>query len=130
MELENEGIEIIYIDEFSLSSKKIGFYGWSKRGCKSFLKHFGQSFTMSFIAALSQDRIYGIMGKDGTGNSETIKIFVKELCETRNKDLKSKPFVICWDNAPIHTSTTISQFLKSSELRVITITPYSPALNP
>ena len=34
MKLETEGIEVIYIDEFSLSSKKIGFHGWSKRGCK------------------------------------------------------------------------------------------------
>ena len=132
MKLETEGIEVIYIDEFSLSSKKIGFHGWSKRGCKSYLRHFDQSFTMSFVVALYKERIYGIMGKDGTGNSETIKIFLKELWDMRNKreDIKSKPFVICCDNAPVHTSATICKFLMSSELRVITITPYCPALNP
>ena len=63
MKFETEGIEVIYIDEFSLSSKKIGFYGWSKRECKSYLKHFDRSFTMSFVVALSKERIYGIMGK-------------------------------------------------------------------
>ena len=83
MKLETEGIEVIYIDEFSLSSKKIGFHGWSKRGCKSYLKHFYQSF--SFVVALSKERIYGIMGEDGTGSTETFKIFLKELWGMRKK---------------------------------------------
>ena len=129
--LEDAGIEIIYIDEFTVASRKQGHYGWAQKGSKSYIIQAGSSFSMSFTVALSSRKIYGVLGKDGTNTSNMINYFIKELCKVRNKDSdrEKQPFVLCFDNASIHTSSLTSKFIKSSELVAITITPYSPALN-
>ena len=38
--------------------------------------------------------------------------------------------IVVWDNASIHLSEIVSKFILSTKLRVITIPPYNPVLNP
>ena len=51
VKLESDGQELIYIDEFSLSSRYNNFYGWSKRGEQGYIKTNYESFSMYFVIA-------------------------------------------------------------------------------
>ena len=84
--LDQNKIEVIFIDEFSINTRSFQFYGWAKRGKKPYLKRTDSGFMMSFIVAVSKIRIYGIQGTTGTSTSDTIIEFVKELWTERNRD--------------------------------------------
>ena len=58
--LDQNQIEVIFIDEFSINTRSFQFYGWAKRGKKPYLKRTDSGFMMSFIVAVSKIRIYGI----------------------------------------------------------------------
>ena len=60
VKLEENDYELIFIEEFSLSSKYHKHYGWSKIGEKGYLQTLYDSFNMFFVIAFSQRCIYGI----------------------------------------------------------------------
>ena len=125
-------VEQIFIDEFSVNARHSSFYGWSKRGEKRHLRLHSDNFLMSFVFALSSLAVYGVMGTNETTNAGWIEYFIREMLDWRNshKDNASRPFVIVMDNATVHTSFGMGSFLKKAGVGAVTITPYSPALNP
>ena len=73
--------KIIFIDEFSLSDRAFKFFGWSKKGKPEYGSSISDSFSMSFYVSLSNDRLYGIMGNEGTSASQKFissKMFSKK----------------------------------------------------
>ena len=87
---------------------------------------------MSFICALSEKKIYGILGVEGSITSDIIKHYITELVLNRKlgPDMSSSSFVIIWDNAKVHSNKLIEDFLVKSKLRAISIPQYTPVLNP
>ena len=87
---------------------------------------------MSFIWALSDDQIYGILGVEGSVTSNIVKHYIAELVSRRKCDPEkdSKPFVFIWDNSKVHSNELIINFLEKSKLRAINIPQYTPVLNP
>ena len=87
---------------------------------------------MSFICDLSEKKIYGILGVEGSITSDIIKHYITELVLNRkwDPDMSSSPFVIIWDNAKVHSNKLIEDFLVKSKLRAISIPQYTPVLNP
>ena len=55
IELEEKNIEIIFIGEFSLSSKHNKLYGWSKVGQKGYVLTHYDSFSMFFVAVFQKE---------------------------------------------------------------------------
>ena len=47
--LYSKGIEVIYVDEFSVNTRNHQFHGWSKRGRKGLMRIQSNDFSMSFI---------------------------------------------------------------------------------
>ena len=41
-----------------------------------------------------------------------------------------REFVVVWDNATIHKSKLVKEFLEDTQTLMVTIPPYWPALNP
>ena len=131
VKLESDGQELIYIDEFSLSSRYNNFYGWSKRGEQGYIKTNYESFSMYFVIAFSSSHLYGIKGLSNQMNSNYICNFIKEMIKTRrNLFNNNSDFWIIWDNASIHVSKDVEAFATKNNIRIITISPYSPCLNP
>ena len=132
LKLEELRVEQIYIDEFSVNARHSNLYGWSKRGEKGHLRLHSDNFTMSFVVAVSSLAVYGVMGTKKTMNAELIEYFIREMLDCRNhqKENVNRPFVIVMDNATVHTSSSMGSFLKKTGVGAVTITPYSPVLNP
>ena len=132
LKLEESKVEQIYIDEFTVGTWRNGFYGWTKRLEKGALQIHPDSFEMSFVIALSSEKIYGMLGAIESKLAKTITFFIKKICEHRNKEgnVEKKPFVFVMDILPFHTAQSMSTILKQSSIKAVTINPYWPALNP
>ena len=130
--LKDKQIECIYVDEFTVNTRHSQFRGWTKRGVKGWVKINKSDFAMSFIWALSDHQIYGILGVEGSVTSEIFKHYITELVSKRKciSGSTSKPFVFIWDNSRVHSNELINNFLANSKLRAISIPQYSPVLNP
>ena len=125
-------IEIIFIDEFSINTRHHRFYGWAKREFKGYISTQKSDFSMTFICAVSNIKVYGLLGTDSTITSDEVKYYIRQLAEYRNQDLSlaNKPFILMYDNAKVHTSDAVVQFIIKSKLRSVGISAYQPVLNP
>ena len=56
--LSNYGIEIIFIDEFSINSRSHKIYGWAEKGKKALISKYPGSESFSVIIGLSSKRFY------------------------------------------------------------------------
>ena len=130
--LEERSIELIYVDEFTDAPRKHHYYGWGLRGKKRGLNVVNDSFSMSFIIAMSREKIYGWAGLDHTTNTESYKRFIYNLFKNRvtTNSIKLKDPVIVCDNCSIHKSQGFNSFIQDCQVRVVTIWPYWPSLNP
>ena len=129
--LKDRRVECVYVDEYTVNTRHHRFRGWTRRGIKGWVKINKSDFAMSFIWALSDNQIYGLIGVEGSVTSDIVKHYVVELVYKRNResDMTSKPFVIIWDNAKVHSNELIENFLVKSKLRAISIQLYTPVLN-
>ena len=89
-------------------------------------------FSVTFICAVSSIRVYLLLGTDSTITSHEVKYYIRQLAEYLNQDydLVNKPFILMYDNAKVHTSDAVVQFIVKSKLRSVGITAYQPVLNP
>ena len=89
------------------------------------------AFSMYFILAVSKRHIYGVMASQKACTAKVFIHFLNELLNLRNRieieNDSSKCFVM--DNASIHKTAQVEQFAKKKSIRLLTISPYSPALN-
>ena len=130
--LYSQEVEIIYVDEFSVNTRNHQFYGWSRRGHQGLMKIQAKYFSMTFICAVSNKKVYGILGNQSTNKSKDFKFYLRQLVYFRSvdTDLDGIPFILMYDNAKIYTSNEVWTFIHKSDLRSISIVPYSPMLNP
>ena len=112
-------IELIFIDEFSVNNRHHAFRGWCRRGEKSYLKTDNTDFRMSFICGVSSRMVYGFLGSKSTITSSEIILYIKELVNIRAKEENQKDykFIIVSDNAMVHTSEKVKDFIKQTKLR-------------
>ena len=58
---EQQNIEIVFIDEFTVSGRSYKPYSWSKVNQNGLKKIQASSFSMGFIIGLSHRCVYGII---------------------------------------------------------------------
>ena len=102
-----------------------------KRGTKGFLCRNSESTTLSMIIAFSSRAIYGLMATSKTFSHKSVVYFIDRVFKNRETLLggRRRPAVLVGDNARIHVAKPVLKFLKQTNLRLFTITPYSPCLN-
>ena len=130
--LESKGYEIMYLDEFSINLRNKSVYGWAPRGNYGFQQSHIDDFNMSFIIEFSIDRVYGVLGTTSTHSHKSFITFISNILDYRVYRLKgvdSRLAIVC-DNASIHKSKEVKEYLNKTEVQIMTIWPYSPALNP
>ena len=88
LKMEEKGVEQVYTDEFSASSRYNKHFGWAKVEEKGYIKMHYDSFSMFFIVAFSRYNFYGIQGSKKAMNSEDVINFLDciRFQVTQNKD--------------------------------------------
>ena len=124
--ISDSNIELIFIDEFTVNTRHHAFRGWYRRGEKGYLKTDNTDFSMSFICGVSSRMVYGFLGSKSTITSSEIILYIKELVNTRAKEENQKDdkFIIVSDNAKVHTSEKVKDFIKQTKLRWLGIPAY------
>lgn len=118
---------LVFIDETWIKTNMAPLRGWGPRNKRliAYVPH-GHWQTMTFIAALRNDRIDAPWVLDGPINSNAFKVYVEtELLKT----LKANDIVVL-DNLPSHKSPLIRKIIRSVGARILFLPPYSPDLNP
>ena len=87
---------------------------------------------MSFFWAFSRQHFYGIMGNKNSNKSASFLYFVEKILKSRvNFSLVTDLIpILVLDNAAIHKSRDWAKFYYDNNIRVLTIPPYEPSLNP
>ena len=99
---------------------------------KEFVKLYKDWFVMSFVVALSEYKIYGIMRAEDSINTKTIKHYVESMFVARNlcKEARKRSFALVWNYTSVNTSNEAVKLYLGSKIRDITLVPYTPAMNP
>ena len=107
------------------------YRGWSKIGTKDTLRAPFDSFTMSFMLAVSQNHIYGVMGNESTNNADVFVYFLSRVNSVVMNLSEKENFRCCYlmDNVSIHKTKGVQSFAEANKINIITISPYSPSLN-
>ena len=102
------------------------------KGVKGFIVSNEDLSSISIIIAFSEKRVYGLFAFDSTTDSETIKYFISKIYQARSEGFNennANAVLVC-DNAKYHKSIATKTFIESCGVRLLTITPYWPWLNP
>ena len=86
---------------------------------------------MSFVVALSNMRVEGLMASTTSIISKSFCLFIKDLKEAYNRyDYQNNKTYFIFDNCSLHRSKDFKQFAYEHSVRWISIPPYTPQLNP
>jgi putative transposase len=118
---------LVFIDETWTKTNMEPLRGWAPRGERLVAKvPHGHWKTMTFLAALRQDRIEAPWVLDGPINAEAFKTYVeKALVPT----LQPGDLVIM-DNLASHKGKAVRQAIRSAGAKLFFLPKYSPDLNP
>ena len=98
---EKDEWELIYVDEFTVDTRKHVHRGWARRGEKGLLKTDQGGIALNIVVAFSRLRMYGIMINKNTNDSLSFIYFLQQLAMIRrafHQLLNNKWWVIA-DNA-------------------------------
>ena len=123
---EEGGSELLFVDESGLSNEPNVARTWAPRGSRPKLKHSAKRRKLSIIFALTMDAelYFSVYPCDLTG-AEVI-LFLDMLAK------RIPSMMLLWDNAPIHRSTEVKEYLYMMRHKVETrrFPAYAPELNP
>ena len=89
------------------------------------------AFSMSFIIAVSDRHLCGIIGNKSTNSSDVFIHFLSWLIDwlvnLHSKSLDNIAFLM--DNASFHKTQAVSKYSINSKIHLISIPSYSPWLN-
>lgn len=101
--------------------------GWGPRGDRLLAKvPYGHWNTMTFIAALRQDRIDAPWLLDGPVNGESFRVYVERVLVPT----LGRGDVVIMDNLSSHKGPAIRQAIRNAGAKLILLPKYSPDLNP
>ena len=109
LNLAHDGIELVFVDEFTFQSRSIKMYGWAENNSKPVIKSLLEPISFSFIVSLSYRKYYVHAVSDSTNNSTKFKEYLEKLIsEIRNNmDQNDTKFYIVADNSSIHKTKEI-----------------------
>lgn len=116
---------IISIDETSIDTHISNDYGWSKKGKRLIKINKNLKVRYTVISAISNKKILLNKIIKGSANAVIFVNFIKELIE-----LIEPTNIILLDNARIHHSNLLKEYMKTKTNKFIYNVPYSPEYNP
>lgn len=116
--------DIISIDETSVDTRIIPVYGWSVKGKKLEMKIKAVKKRYTVICAINNTHVIHYEIILGSANAETFKHFLVEL----DKKVTNKYLLL--DNARIHHSKIVKEYITQSTNKLLFNVPYTPEFNP
>ena len=129
--LKDRGCNIVYIDEFNISSTSIKTYNWSVRGCQDYWFADKKSNKLNCIIAVSADGPVDIFIQEDSIKAENFSSFVEGIVQklrSSENDADSE-IVLVYDNASIHISKLVQKTIDRIRWAVVTLPPYTPEWN-
>lgn len=118
---------LVFIDETWTKTNMSPLRGWSKRGQRLQAKvPYGHWTTMTFLAALRNDRVEAPWLLKGPINGECFRLYVDEVLV---QTLRPGDIVVM-DNLGSHKSKAVRQAIRATGARLLFLPKYSPDLNP
>jgi transposase len=118
---------LVFIDETCTKTNMAPLRGWAQRGVRLLSKApYGHWNTMTFIAALHNDRIEAPWLLDGPINGESFRTYVEKVLVPT---LRPGELVIM-DNLSSHRGLAIRKAIRNAGARLFLLPKYSPDLNP
>ena len=115
--------KIISIDEVSFDTNIIHNYGWSLKNIP-IIKTIGATYKrVTMICAITNNKILHYKIINGSAKKETFLDFLENIPNIRGKYL----FL---DNACIHHSKIVTEYVKTKKIKLLFNVPYSPEYNP
>jgi transposase len=118
---------LVFIDETWVKTNMASLWGWAPRGerLKATVPH-GHWKTMTFLAALRQDRVEAPWLLDGPINAESFQVYVEQVLvpTLRPGD------IVVMDNLGSHKSKAVRQAIRAAGAHRFFLPKYSPDLNP
>ena len=118
---------LVFIDETWVKTNMASLWGWAPRGerLKATVPH-GHWKTMTFLAALRQDRVEAPWLLDGPINAESFQVYVEQVLvpTLRPGD------IVVMDNLGSHKSKAVRQAIRADGAHRFFLPKYSPDLNP
>jgi transposase len=118
---------LVFIDETWTKTNMAPLRGWCRRGerLKAKVPH-GHWRTMTFLAALRNDRIDAPCLFDGPINGESFRAYVEQVLVPS----LMPGDVVIMDNLGSHKSQAVRVAIRKAGARLVFLPPYSPDLNP
>jgi transposase len=118
---------LVFLDETWTKTNMAPLRGWAPRGQRLLAKApFGHWNTMTFVAALRQDRIEAPWLLDGPMNGERFGVYVEQvLVPTLRPD-----DIVVMDNLSSHKSPAVRRAIRQAGAKLFLLPKYSPDLNP
>jgi transposase len=118
--------DILSIDEVHFNNQDGNLYAWSKTGTKvKVVKKVATKHCLSAICVISNKIIIGYKIVEDSVNSQTFVNFLKELIVGKYENK-----YLLLDNASIHRSKIVKEFMETSTNKLVYNVPYSPESNP
>lgn len=118
--------EVYFVDAVHPEHQSQAVSGWIKKGeCKT-LQTSGKQLRLHFAGALSLVGMKIVVSEYETVDADAMLDFFKKL-ETQSK---APTIHVILDNARANKNKKLSEFLKSSRIKLHYLPPYSPNLNP
>ncbi len=115
--------KIISIDEVSFDTNIVHAYGWSLKNIP-IVKTIGATYKrLTLICAISKNKILAYKIINNSATKDIFLEFIKHIHNIKNKYL----FL---DNARIHHSKIVSEYVKHKNINLLFNVPYSPEYNP
>ena len=118
---------LIFIDETWAKTNMTRLRGWAPRGRKLLAKvPQGHWRTLTFLAALRNDRIDAPCVIDGPINGDSFRAYVEQFLVPT---LRTGDIVVI-DNLGSHKSKAVRRAIRAAGAKLFFLPPYSPDLNP
>jgi transposase len=136
-ESNEDGSNIIYVDEAGIDKEPIRQHGWSKIGQRCFGEVSGLRHSRtSMIAGYSRvfKSLIAPKSYKGTTDSEIFYDWLERdllpQLHIKTTQTRIQNWVIVVDNAQIHKSLKVKNLVESQGFKLLFLPPYSPDLNP
>ena len=118
---------LVFIDETAVSTTITRLYGRAPQGERLVQKVLhGNWKTVTFVAALRNNRVTAPFVLEGAMNGETFKAYVEQfLAPTLKKD-----DIVFMDNASVHMVEGVAEAIEARGAILFYLPAYSPDLNP
>jgi len=122
-----EDAEIFFEDEAGISTTSQSGTTWSPKGKTPVVETAGTGLRLNMASAISPRGAMHFTTFEGSMNSDRFTEFLKKLLHE-----KQRPVFLITDNHSAHVSKKTRDFVESTNgrLKLFTLPPYSPELNP